>query len=273
MSPNDPNVALLEVVAARLGPALRERLVFVGGAVAGLLITDPAMPSIRPTEDVGLITHVAALDDFQAVEQELASRGFAHDMSQGAPICRWRVGEAVVDVMPTDEAILGFANRWYPLAVETAQLVLLPSNTQIRLVAPPVFIATKFEAFADRGNGDFLFSHDADSGLTDHSFRSPLTIFSPLAAHNLIVTGNTLVGYARSAVPAAVSLESERRRLLRGYDADVNRHFTLSGYRQSVENPTLPTGLFSVDSLFVCLVNSVRYASFVLDGMNSALPV
>lgn len=49
MNPNDPNVMMLEIVAARLGPALRERLVFVGGAVAGLLITDPAMPAIRPT--------------------------------------------------------------------------------------------------------------------------------------------------------------------------------------------------------------------------------
>lgn len=47
MNPNDPNVMLLEVVAARLGAALRERLVFVGGAVAGLLITDPAMPPAR----------------------------------------------------------------------------------------------------------------------------------------------------------------------------------------------------------------------------------
>lgn len=42
MNPNDPNVALVEVVAQYLGDALREQLVFVGGAVAGLLITDPA---------------------------------------------------------------------------------------------------------------------------------------------------------------------------------------------------------------------------------------
>lgn len=53
MNSNDPNVQLLEVVAVRLGPELRRELVFVGGAVAGLLITDPAQPAIRPTEDVG----------------------------------------------------------------------------------------------------------------------------------------------------------------------------------------------------------------------------
>ncbi len=52
LNPNDPNVVLLELVASRLGEALRSELVFVGGAVAGLLVTDPAMPAIRPTEDV-----------------------------------------------------------------------------------------------------------------------------------------------------------------------------------------------------------------------------
>jgi hypothetical protein len=64
LNPNDPNVALLETVANRLGKALRNRLVFVGGAVVGLLITDPAMPSIRPTQDVDLIAEVLARADF-----------------------------------------------------------------------------------------------------------------------------------------------------------------------------------------------------------------
>ena len=55
MNPNDPNVFLLERVAEQLGEALLEQLVFVGGAVAGVLITDPAMPEIRPTQDVDVI--------------------------------------------------------------------------------------------------------------------------------------------------------------------------------------------------------------------------
>ena len=49
MNPNDPNIALLERAAVLLGEALVEELVFVGGAVTGVLITDPAMPDIRPT--------------------------------------------------------------------------------------------------------------------------------------------------------------------------------------------------------------------------------
>ena len=62
--------------------------------------------------------------------------------------------------MPTLEKILGFADRWYPLALQTAQPATLPSGIAIRLVTAPVFIATKLEAFAGRGYNDYLFSHD-----------------------------------------------------------------------------------------------------------------
>lgn len=160
MNPNDINVLMLESVARRLGEDLLSELVFVGGAVAGLLITDPAMPAIRPTEDVDLLVQALTLADYHRVEKTLAARGFAHDMSPDAPICRWRVGGVAVDVMPALEEILGFSNRWYPLALETAEPQALPSGTVIRLVAAPVFLATKLEAFSGRGNNDYLFSHD-----------------------------------------------------------------------------------------------------------------
>ncbi len=160
MNANDPNVALLEIVAERLGDNLREEMVFVGGAVAGLLITDPAMPAIRPTEDVDLVCRAVALGEYHRIETALRVRGFVQDMRPDAPICRWRVGNVVVDVMPPIEEILGFANRWYPLALETAESVALPSGRLIRLIPAPTFLATKLEAFDGRGNGDYLFSHD-----------------------------------------------------------------------------------------------------------------
>lgn len=160
MNPNDPNVVMMELVAERLGDGLREELVFVGGAVTGLLITDPAQPAIRPTEDVDLIVQAAVRADYAQVEKALRAQGFVNDISKDAPICRWRVGAVTVDVMPTLKEILGFSNRWYPLALTTARKTPLPSGMVIRLIAAPVFVATKFEAFADRGNSDYLFSHD-----------------------------------------------------------------------------------------------------------------
>ena len=161
MTANNPNLAQVELIAKALG-SLRERLVLVGGCAAGLLFTDPAAAPARVTYDVDLLAEVAALAGYHQLEKEFSRLGFKRDMSADAPICRWRLGELEVDLMPTESSVLGFSNRWYPLAVETAQTRVLPSGTTIRLISAPAFMATKLVAFADRGNGDFMASHDLE---------------------------------------------------------------------------------------------------------------
>jgi predicted nucleotidyltransferase len=187
---SDPNIAKVELIAKALGP-LRERLVLVGGCAAGLLFTDPAVAPARVTYDVDLLAEVAALSGYHQLEKEFSRLGFTRDMSKDAPICRWRLGELEVDLMPTESSILGFSNRWYPLAVETAQTLVLPSGTAIRLISAPAFMATKFVAFADRGNGDFLASHDLEDiinlidgrpELIDEVAESPADLRAYLAA-------------------------------------------------------------------------------------------
>jgi len=169
---------MLEGVTACLGEALCAELVFVGGAVAGLLITDPAMPPIRPTEDVDVICKALVLTDYHRVEAALRAQGFVHDPDIDAPICRWRTGPgnaaAILDVMPTLEEILGFSNRWYPLAMDTAQNVTLRSGRTIRVIAAPVFVATKLEAFRGRGGGDYMSSHDLEDLLAIVDGRASL---------------------------------------------------------------------------------------------------
>lgn len=159
-NPNDPNIAMLDQIAQRLGPELCESMVFVGGAAAGLLITDLALPAIRRTDDVDVVSSAQALDEFHRLEDQLRERGFEPDLRSDAPICRWLVDNITVDVMPSREEILGFANRWYVMGVATAQTCELPSGTTVKLIRAPEFIATKLEAFFGRGQGDYLFSHD-----------------------------------------------------------------------------------------------------------------
>jgi predicted nucleotidyltransferase len=62
--------------------------------------------------------------------------------------------------MPTDPAILGFSNRWYPEAVKTATHVRLNDRIVIRVITGPAFVATKLEAFVSRGGSDILSRHD-----------------------------------------------------------------------------------------------------------------
>lgn len=146
-------------VARRLG-ALRERVVFLGGAATGLLITDEAAPEMRVTDDVDVIVEVASRTGYYRIEEELRQMGFSQRHEEGDPVCRWTVAGIVVDVMPTDESVLGFGNRWYVPAIENASTVSLPQGVTVRAVTAPYFLATKLEAFQSRGRGDFLGSRD-----------------------------------------------------------------------------------------------------------------
>lgn len=167
---SNPNLAILELIAKALGPVCDD-VVFVGGCATGLLLTQARPDRIRITEDVDIIAHALTMHDYHAIEEKVRARGFSNDMRPGAPICRWVYGVVTVDLMPTVQDILGFANRWYPLAVQTATTVVLESGLCIRLIHAPVFIATKLEAFNDRGcdasgQPNYLGSHDLEDIMT-----------------------------------------------------------------------------------------------------------
>ena len=157
----NPNLEILELAVERLGE-LADQLVFLGGCATGLLITDAAAPPIRPTRDVDTIVQVASLAEYHQLSDKLRELGFKEDTSDDAPVCRWTADLVILDVMPTDSAILGFGNRWYDLAVEHAERIHLPSGRAIRMVSAPYFLITKLEAYDGRGSGDYLMSHDIE---------------------------------------------------------------------------------------------------------------
>lgn len=164
MRADDPNLPYLRHIAEALGE-LREQVVFVGGAVAGLLVTDPLADAVRATRDVDAVVN-ASRALFHRIEEAVAERGFARDVSSDV-ICRWvhKDSGVLFDLMPVQPEVLGFSNRWYPYAVETAVSLDLGAGLTIRLVSAVAFVATKLEAFAGRGNGDFMSSHDLEDVL------------------------------------------------------------------------------------------------------------
>ncbi|MCC7529696.1 MAG: hypothetical protein IT342_14330 [Candidatus Melainabacteria bacterium] len=161
MSRLDENCRLLESVADALGD-LKDEVVFVGGMIAGLLVTDMLVSSVRPTDDVDFIVQVSTYSQYQELLQKLRQRGFSDDMLNDGPICRMKLGSILVDVLPTEGKILGFQNTFYPLAVETSKKFKLPNGTDIQIVTAPLFLCTKLEAFHDRGKGDYLTSSDLE---------------------------------------------------------------------------------------------------------------
>ncbi len=158
----------IEAVARLLRP-LGETFVFLGGAVVPLLVDRPETLKIRPTKDVDVIVDVLSRRAYDDLQQRLRDQGLQHDRSENAPICRWVAptaeGPVTVDVMPIEEAILGFSNPWYPHAFETAR-PLDPDTPQLRLITAPAFLATKLQAFLNRGKGDYYASPDLEDIIT-----------------------------------------------------------------------------------------------------------
>jgi hypothetical protein len=155
------SIESLITVNERLAP-LGLPYAFLGGAVVGLYLTDPAAAPPRPTKDVDVAIEVAAYAKHAALESRLRSLGFQHVRREGAPICRWIVAGITVDVMPTGEAVFGWRSRWFSEAIQMAERHSVGAGVEINLVTAPYFIATKIEAFIDRGKSDFLGSRDME---------------------------------------------------------------------------------------------------------------
>lgn len=154
------NRDLLLAVCREIEPLL-DQLVLVGGCVTELLVTDPAASKPRMTQDVDWVVNAISLGDYYKLESQLRGFGFSQTQDDYGIICRWVKGALMLDVMPTDEQILGFTNRWYADAVTYAQLLTIEEIT-IHHITAPFFVASKLEAFTSRGAGDYRMSHDLE---------------------------------------------------------------------------------------------------------------
>ena len=145
---------------------LRDKVVFIGGSIVGLQITDPAAPDVRRTKDVDIIIEVTGFSDHANKEAELRKLGFKHDISAHSHILRFLLDELIVDVLPEDGSPFGMRTDWYKLAVKSSKPHKLPNALTIRLISAPLLICTKFDAYADRGKGNLRESDDIGDILT-----------------------------------------------------------------------------------------------------------
>lgn len=198
------NLQMLCLVAKRLEPLL-ERLVFLGGCTTALFITDEAAPDVRVTHDVDVIVEVLSRNEYWQLEERLRELGCVQQIDEEV-ICRWTFDGVTLDVMPTDESILGFSNRWYSDAINNAETISINENLDIRLVTPAHFIATKLEAFFGRGNNDFWGSHDLEDIVTVVDGR-------PEILNELAAAETELKEYIAKAVSGLINTEGFREAL------------------------------------------------------------
>src|SRR6185437_2224728 len=151
------NITRIRAVSNALGE-LRDKVVFVGGATVSLY-ADRLATEVRPTDDVDIIIELATRWHFAEIDERLRQMGFQLDTT-ATFVGRYLLEGFVVDVMPLDEAILGFSNRWYKQGYRTAMDYAIDDGPPIKILNAPYFIATKLEAFQDRGEKDGRMSTD-----------------------------------------------------------------------------------------------------------------
>jgi len=158
-------ISMLETISSGLKSIISE-IVFVGGSVIPFYIEDEAVEDIRVTDDVDCVFELLSRTKYYELEEKLSSLGFKHSLEKDAPVCRWIYESVKVDIMPTDEAILGFSNQWFKKGFHETKNVVLPNGLQIKILNISFFIAAKIETFRGRGNSDFRISHDIEDIIT-----------------------------------------------------------------------------------------------------------
>lgn len=148
MKNKDIHLEILKLTVQALGD-LKDDLVFLGGSTISLYITEPEIVQIRETFDVDCVVEVSNRSEYEAIAKKLRSKGFSEDL-QSKIICRFKKGDLILDVMPTDPKILGFTNKWYKEAILNSDEVKL-QNIKIKIFKPAYLIASKIEAFKGRG--------------------------------------------------------------------------------------------------------------------------
>jgi predicted nucleotidyltransferase len=152
------NLALVAQVAQGL-KELNEKMVFIGGAVISLYTDDPAADEIRPTTDIDMTINLANYFEWTKMQERLSELDFYPD-PQGQSICSYKFQEISIDIMPAEDSSIGVSNTWYKPGFKYLQQIKLPDGININILPAPYFLATKLEAFKDRGNNDFYGSHD-----------------------------------------------------------------------------------------------------------------
>jgi len=137
-----------------------ENFVFVGSCVLGLYMRPSGAP-FRPTIDADVISTVAPWTVQEKQLADLCERGIL--VPDEKLLCRYHIqGKGVaVDVLSPEGRNVGGITEWFLKAAAHAKTFTLDDEVRVRAVAPPYFLATKLEAWCDRGE-DVRSDKDAE---------------------------------------------------------------------------------------------------------------
>lgn len=155
----DKKVSISNVaIVAKALSELKDKMVFVGGAIVSLYADIESDEELRETYDIDITSiEVLTYGKYNLLLERLSQLGF-HPDPEGHAICSLKYKELAVDIMPSEDGPIGPANKWYKLGFNDL-LTIRVDDEEIKVFSAPCYLATKFEAFNNRG-GDHRTSHD-----------------------------------------------------------------------------------------------------------------
>ncbi|WP_430411035.1 nucleotidyl transferase AbiEii/AbiGii toxin family protein [Kordia sp.] len=150
------NLGVIEKVASAL-EEINEDVIYVGGAVVSLYVTDEGAELPRPTKDIDISVQISTYAEMEELREKLASKKI-YPASYETVIYRYTYEDVLIDFIPYEQTPLGPTNSWLKPGFEKAYPVEIGS-TEIDILPVSLFLATKWEAFQNRGN-DPRMSHD-----------------------------------------------------------------------------------------------------------------
>ncbi|HAU1603262.1 TPA: hypothetical protein JBJ19_00020 [Legionella pneumophila] len=162
--------------AATLLKDLNEHVVYVGGRIVGLLITDLIEDDVRPTYDIDVALDLGRTDivAHYSLQKKLESLGFKPDENVN---CRDVLDDFMIDVMYMDGALQGINSNWYQAGFDNAIEIQI-KDKKIKILNAVYFIATKLEAFTDRAykNNDYWDCKDLEDIINVINGRPELLV-------------------------------------------------------------------------------------------------
>lgn len=160
-----PVIARLRLIARELGH-LRTRVVFIGGAIAPLLQTQPVVARVRPTEDVDALTLTTSYGEVERMHAQLRDLSF-REAPDAIHVNRWASPSgALFDLVHVGTHFGASGSELEQQVIDKAVLLDLAEHDSdplpIRHADAVTFLALKWVAFRERGANDLLGSHDIE---------------------------------------------------------------------------------------------------------------
>ncbi len=151
----------ISIVARRL-KLLGMRYVLVGGGSLRFVVDARYRATARPTMDVDFAVEVDSRIAYSKLEARVRDLGFKHDMRPGAPKCRWQFEGIDVDILPTSPDAAEFGSPWFEMALDLSTSHEIEEGISVAVINSSCLMATKLDAFFDRGKEDYYGSEDLE---------------------------------------------------------------------------------------------------------------